>query len=165
MILTSTREKEMQTVFMVRQSRPRSFQFLYSVLCSMLLTLLSFLGCIPDDAFKRSIMFLVLILMSSVILLIRSIGIAMLLIFDRRYATWFYICDFGFFSLFKILRGDFLYWIPIDFIPPFLVALILRVIVKSICDFTALIHFRNPCKLVFFCVFSLQIFFSASLSR
>jgi len=48
--------------------------------------------------------------------------------------------------LFKLARGDFLYWIKIDGVLVIFVSFLLRVIIKALVDWTAVVQFRHPNK-------------------
>ena len=48
------------------------------------------------------------------------------------------------FLLWKLLRGDFLYWVRVEGVVSVILSLLVRVIVKAVVDFTGCLHFRHP---------------------
>jgi hypothetical protein len=46
--------------------------------------------------------------------------------------------------LYKLLRGDFYYPLPVEGFAGFIVAFVARVIIKVVCDFSGIVHFRHP---------------------
>ena len=54
---------------------------------------------------------------------------------------------FAAFLVYKLARGDFLYWLPIYGTAGLIVSFFIRVVTKVIVDFTALVHFRNEHEL------------------
>jgi len=55
--------------------------------------------------------------------------------------------DMVLYLLQKVARGDFHYWIPVDGASGLCMSLMMRVITKTIADFTGVIHFREPQEL------------------
>jgi len=47
----------------------------------------------------------------------------------------------------KVARGDFHYWMPLNGVFGLVVSLLVRVSVKTLADFTGVIHFRHPIEL------------------
>ena len=50
----------------------------------------------------------------------------------------------GFYFLYKVVRGDLRYWLNLPNFLSWLVSIIIRGIVKTVVDFTLIIHFRHP---------------------
>jgi len=46
--------------------------------------------------------------------------------------------------VYKLVRGDFRYWVPLPQGTSLSVSLITRVVVKVVCDFTGFLHARHP---------------------
>ena len=51
------------------------------------------------------------------------------------------------FLLWKLLRGDFLYWIRVEGVLDVIISALERVFVKVVVDFTGCVHFRHPYEL------------------
>ena len=49
-----------------------------------------------------------------------------------------------FYLVFKIVRRDFAYWIPVDGLLGFLISLLNRIVAKTIVDFSGCVFFRHP---------------------
>ena len=47
----------------------------------------------------------------------------------------------------KLLRGDFLYWVRVEGVLGVFGSFLVRVLVKVIADFTGCVHFRHPYEL------------------
>ena len=92
-------------------------------------------------------MFGCMLLNSSLLLLIRSFSAAMLKLVNKRYFVLFMAGDMALYLLQKVARGDFHYWFPIDGALGLLLSLLMRVIMKTITDFTGIVHFRGPQEL------------------
>jgi len=102
-----------------------------------------FYGYIPDDG-TRAVIFVCMMLNSALLLLIRSFSSATLMLVGRRYLVMYMAGDMAFFLLQRVVRGDFHHWLPLDGALDLFVSLIVRVLVKTITDFTGVIHFRGP---------------------
>ncbi|GMI04882.1 hypothetical protein TrVE_jg12127 [Triparma verrucosa] len=60
----------------------------------------------------------------------------------------FLIADMGLYLTVKILRGDFIYWLPFESYAISLVfSLLSRMLIKTITDFTSIVQFRHPNEL------------------
>ena len=53
--------------------------------------------------------------------------------------------EMGVYLIFKVVRGDFRYWLPMpNNGSSLMISLLFRVIVKVVCDFTGFLHARHP---------------------
>ena len=103
-----------------------------------------FYGFVPDSPRLRTVMFVTMILLSAVQVLFKSI---LIICFGSIKMTffWLYIgSDMLVFFGYKLLRGDFWYWAPIDGAPGLVVSFISRVLIKTIADYAGIIQFRHP---------------------
>ena len=103
----------------------------------------AFYGYVPDGG-SRTVIFGCMILNSALLLLLRSLSAAMLMVVSKRYFVAYMAGDMALYLLLKVARGDFHYWMPIDGAFGLFASLMLRVCVKTIVDFTGVIHFRHP---------------------
>ena len=101
-----------------------------------------FYGYIPDGG-SRSVIFGCMMLQSALLLLIRSFSAAMLMLVKKRYFAMYMAGDMVLYLLLKVARGDFYCWFPVDGAFGLFVSLVMRVLVKTIVDFTGVIQFRN----------------------
>jgi hypothetical protein len=101
----------------------------------------NFYGYIPIGL-PRTIIFVCLTLNSSLLLLMRSFSVSLLLLKGTRYFVWFQALDFSFFLLYKLARMDFLHWFPFDGVLSVSTSLAMRVINKTIVDFTGSVQAR-----------------------
>ena len=62
-------------------------------------------------------------------------------------ALKFFASEVGVFMVYKIVRGDFYWWIRVEGVLSVVASLLVRVIVKVITDFTGCVHFRNPLEM------------------
>jgi len=106
-----------------------------------------FYGFIPNDSTKRIILKVCMVLNSALLLLVRSFSVAMLMLASKRYFVIYWAGDMALFLLLKVMGGDFHYWFPIDGAVGLLVSLLMRVLAKTIADFTGVIDFRHPNEL------------------
>ena len=70
-------------------------------------------------------------------LLIKALVLVLLGLVSRSVAFLYIGADIGLFLLFKILRDDFYYWMPLDGYVGIIVSLLGRVIGKVVTDFTS----------------------------
>jgi len=106
-----------------------------------------FYGYIPNDSTKRAGLKVCMVLNSALLLLVRSFGVAMLMLVSKKYFFIYWAGDMALYLLLKVTRGDFHYWVPIGGAFGLLVSLMMRVIMKTITDFTGVIHSRHPIEL------------------
>jgi len=81
------------------------------------------------------------------LLLIRSFSAAMLMLAKKRYFALYMAGDMALYLLQKVLRRDFHYWMPVDGAFGLFLSLLMRVIVKTVTDFTGVIHSRHDVEL------------------
>jgi hypothetical protein len=84
-----------------------------------------------------------MVLNSALLLLLRSIGAALLMLADTKIFVAYMAGDHLLYLLQKLARGDFLYWMPVEGAGGLAVSLLLRVIVKTLTDFTGVLQFRG----------------------
>jgi hypothetical protein len=77
-------------------------------------------------------------------LLIRCTTIVLLGLIGGSWSFLYIGADLGLYLLVKILRGDFWYWVPFGSNIEIVCSILNRVIVKTIVDFTSIVHFRHP---------------------
>ena len=65
----------------------------------------------------------------------------------RRYFAYYLAVDMALYLMQKVARDDFHYWMPLDGASSLLASLMVRVAIKTITDFTGVIHFRHPYEL------------------
>jgi len=105
----------------------------------------AFYGYIPDGP-SRTLIFGCMLLNSALLVLIRSFGAAMLLQANKIYLVIYMAGDMALYLGVKVARGDFHYWFPVYGAVGLVVSLLIRVIVKTITDFTGVIQFRHPAE-------------------
>ena len=88
-----------------------------------------------------------MILNSALLLLIRSFSAAMLMLAKKRYFAAYMAGDMVLYLLLKAARGDFHYWLPVDGAFGLFISLVMRVVAKTITDFTGVIQTRHPGEL------------------
>ena len=105
-----------------------------------------FYGFIPDGG-SRTVIFGCMMLNSALLLLIRSFSAAMLMLVKKRYFLLLVASDMALYLLQKLVRGDFQYWIPIDGALGLFMSLLIRVLIKTLTDFTGVIQMRHDGEL------------------
>ena len=103
-----------------------------------------FYGYVPDGSHARTICFGSLIAISSFMLTIKTLGLVLLSAGSLDYVAVFFATDIGSYLLIKIIRGDFIYWVPLGGFISILASLLMRVGVKVITDFTCVVQLRHP---------------------
>jgi hypothetical protein len=103
-----------------------------------------FYGYIPAKASKRTVVFVSMLLYTAGMLLIRCTTIVLLGLIGGSWAILYIGADLGLYMFFKILRGDFWYWLPFGGNMEIVSSIFCRVIIKIITDFTSMVQFRHP---------------------
>ena len=104
-----------------------------------------FYGYVPDKANSRAVCFGSLIFISSNMLAIKTLGLVLLsAVPGNNYVAIFLAIDIGLFLLIKIIRGDFIYWLPLKGKTSIIASVFFRIIGKFIGDFTSVVQFRHP---------------------
>jgi hypothetical protein len=102
-----------------------------------------FYGFAPDDGAKRTVLFVSMMLNSSILLLVRGAGTSLLMMTDVSYFVYYLSADMGLYLAYKLVRGDFLAWAPIYGAPGLIISFFLRVIVKTVADYTGMVQLRG----------------------
>ena len=77
----------------------------------------------------------------SVLMLIRSFSTALLILVDMRLFLFCFAGDQVLFLAYKLVRGDFWHWLPVYGVAGIAFSLADRFIVKTLVDFTSIVHF------------------------
>ena len=107
----------------------------------------NFYGFVPDSEGRRIILFIDMTLMSSVMLIMRAMGMVILGLININYVIIFLGADMGVFLLLKIARRDLNYWVPIHGLTGIGSSFLIRIILKIVTDFTGILDFRHPYEL------------------
>mmetsp|Transcript_3124 Transcript_3124/g.6299 ORF Transcript_3124/g.6299 Transcript_3124/m.6299 type:complete len:652 (+) Transcript_3124:124-2079(+) len=107
----------------------------------------AFYGYVPDESQNRSIIFVLMTILSSSVLFIKSSTLVLLAFsFGGMYLSAFIVADVACFISYKCFKGDFYHWLPLGNIS-LLGSILVRVMMKTITDFTAIVDFRIPFEL------------------
>ena len=116
-----------------------------------------FYGFVPNDHRSRERVFFLMMTMSTLHTLSKSIGCAVLVaIPGKRLAAYFLGGEMLLFFAFKIARNDFHYWTRVGGAAGVLISVLTRTFAKIVVDFTGCLQFRHAYELG-------GAFFSASL--
>ena len=103
-----------------------------------------FYGYLPDDNGLRGRSFILMTLISALHNISRSLGYALLAAGEKRLVAVFVVGELSLYLAYKLLRGDFYYWMKLDGVLAIVVPSVQRVLVKIIVDYTGCLHFRHP---------------------
>jgi hypothetical protein len=106
-----------------------------------------FYGMIPDGSFGRTIVFVCLMLQAALLLLIRSLGAAMLIELNKSYFLVYTALDHGLYWLQVLVRNDYRLFLgtSVDGVAGIIFATILcHTVTKVVADYTGLVQFRGP---------------------
>ena len=104
-----------------------------------------FYGFIPLHGVRLVLVVVSMRLLSFCQLLGKSLEMAILVqIGGKTLAVSVLVGDMVAYLVYKLVRGDFRYWVPLPRGTSLATSLIERVIVKVICDFTGFLHARHP---------------------
>ena len=106
----------------------------------------AFYGYLPDYHATRGRCFFLMMIMSALHNLSRSIGCALLAASSSGKMNLFFFLggEMIIFLVWKILRRDFFYWVRIEGPLAFLLAFFNRILIKIIVDFSGCLHMRHP---------------------
>ena len=78
----------------------------------------------------------------------RSVGCALLVASSEKLMLVYFVGgEILLFLAWKLLRGDFLYWLRVEGVLGVFGSFLVRVFVKVVVDFTGCVHFRHPFEL------------------
>ena len=104
-------------------------------------------GFVPDKALPRAICFLSMMSLSFAHVLLMTSACALLALTNPKWLLLFLGVDMGIFYLYKIVRGDFFYFLNVSSVLRVVVAIIIRFGSKIMVNFTMLIQMRHPQEL------------------
>ena len=103
----------------------------------------NFYGYIPDSAGRRTAIFFCMIMNGALLLLVRSVSTALLAMAGWRWIVGYLASDMGLYFTYKLLRRDFLHWLPLDGALSVAESVVERFLVKVLVDYTGVIQFRG----------------------
>ena len=92
---------------------------------------------VPDSTRRRALTFLLLFVYHSAHTLGKTCAMALLAQVSWIFVVGYMVVDHVFFQIYKLMRGDFIYWTP-GFGGP--LSSLARFIIKVVVDFTGVLH-------------------------
>ncbi|GMI38047.1 hypothetical protein TeGR_g2496 [Tetraparma gracilis] len=126
-----------------------------------------FYGYIPDAASSRTLIFGCMIVNGALLLLVRSVSMALLAIVGGQWVLVYLVSDMGLYFTYKILRRDLWHWMPLEGAASVVESVLERLIAKVLVDFTGVLQFRGAgelggCYFTFNMIMSLAASFVAT---
>lgn len=87
-------------------------------------------------------LFMTMVVNSTLLLLARSASTALLAATSWRYVATYYVSDHLIYLTQKVARGDWWHWVPIEGAAGYLMTPVNRILLKLITDFTGVVQFR-----------------------
>jgi len=106
-----------------------------------------FYGFLPDKALPRAVCFLSMMSLSFAHVLLLTSACALLALTNPNWLLLFLGVDIGLFFLYKIMRGDFFYFLNVDGFVRLVTAIMVRFTAKTMVNFTMLMQLRHPQEL------------------
>ncbi|GMH96203.1 hypothetical protein TrST_g13193 [Triparma strigata] len=103
-----------------------------------------FYGFIPDKALPRAVCFLSMMSLTFAHVLLLTSACALLALTNPNWLLLFLGVDMGIFYLYKIVRGDFFYWLNLAGFLRFITAILSRFGGKFMANFTMIMQGRHP---------------------
>ncbi len=105
----------------------------------------SFYGVFPDNASSRALAFMWLFMFSVAHVLSKGFGVALFwATFGGNAVCVYYGAEVAIFILVKVIRSDFIYWVPIDgLVLSTFSAFVFRLAAKVLTDFTGFLQIRH----------------------
>ena len=104
-----------------------------------------FYGYTPDV--NRMLVFVIMTMMAAAHVLMKVLACSLMLRVNQTWFITYLTGDVGIYLLYKTLRGDIIYWFPLEGVFSLIVSFAVRIIVKPIADFTLILQFRHPFEL------------------
>ena len=95
-----------------------------------------FYGYIKSGRHQRGRTFFLMMMISTLHNLSRSLGYAILAVVDSKLAVMFFVGEVGVYLAYKMARRDFYYWVRLEGVLGVILAFIARSLIKVITDFT-----------------------------
>ncbi|GMI19237.1 hypothetical protein TeGR_g13668, partial [Tetraparma gracilis] len=102
-----------------------------------------FYGYIPDAASSRTLIFLCMIINCALLLLVRSVSMALLAMVGSKWVLAYLVSDMGLYFVYKILRRDLWHWVALEGAASVVESVLERFVVKVLVDFTGVVQFRG----------------------
>ena len=112
-------------------------------------------GMIPDSASGRAAAFTSMFILALTQILGRTLACALLAASSKTMLLCILVGEMTFYIFFKLIRHDFIYWVPIESnVAAFIVSALIRVLRKILADVTGLLQERHPLEMggVYFCL-------------
>jgi hypothetical protein len=84
-----------------------------------------------------------MIVNGALLLLVRSVSAALLTMVGGQWVVVYAVSDIGLHFVYKILRGDFWHWVPLNGVASLVESFFVRLIEKILVDFTGILQFRG----------------------
>jgi hypothetical protein len=84
-----------------------------------------------------------MIINGALLLLARSVSMALLAIMGGQWVLVYLVSDMGLYFVYKILRRDLWHWIPLKGAASVVESVLERLVVKVLVDFTGVLQFRG----------------------
>jgi hypothetical protein len=88
-----------------------------------------------------------MIINGALLLLVRSLSVALLAMVGGRWVLVYLLSDMGLYFTYKILRRDFWHWVPLQGAASVVESVLERLVVKVLVDFTGVIQFRGAAEM------------------
>ena len=118
-----------------------------------------FYGYVPDDGRRRAFLFSTMILLSATQVLIKATLIIILALLGSRFPVYYLLGDMAFYLLYKVARRDFTHWVPLEGVVGLVISGLIRIVIKFVVDFAAIIQFRHPYEVSKTMALSIQLGF------
>jgi hypothetical protein len=99
-------------------------------------------GAIPNTG--RGLAFVTMFALSTVHVISKTLSTALLLVTNPIWLLYYMSGDVLFYLLQKVIRRDFIYWLPLPLAGSLPLSILVRIIAKVVADFSGSLHFRNP---------------------
>jgi hypothetical protein len=88
-----------------------------------------------------------MIINGALLLLVRSVSMALLAMVGGQWVLAYLVGDMGLYFVYKILRRDLWHWIPLEGAASVVESVLERLVVKVLVDFTGVIQFRGAAEM------------------
>jgi hypothetical protein len=102
-------------------------------------------GFVPNAG--RGLAFVTMLALSTLHIIAKTMANALLVVTNPTWLLYYMSSDLGFYFIQKLLRRDFIYWMPLPLSLSIPAALIFRVCTKIVTDFTGCLLFKHPYEL------------------
>ena len=106
-----------------------------------------FYGAVPNSSYKRTVTFFSMFAFTVISTAFKTVSCAFMAATSVPLFAFMIACEVGLGLLIKIVRGDYLYWFPLNGVTAYVISTIVRISTQICTGCTAMLELRHPQEL------------------